>query len=125
MPLIHISLRAGKPDTYRQAIFDSLYRAMRETLDVPEGDEFMTISEHDATNFRYGAAFGVARSDDLVYIQITVFNSRTAEQKKALFRRIAELLGKSPGIRPEDVFVNVIDAAKENWSVGHGLAQFA
>jgi phenylpyruvate tautomerase PptA (4-oxalocrotonate tautomerase family) len=125
MPLIHISLRAGKPDTYRQAIFDSLYRAMCETLDVPEGDEFMTISEHDATNFRYGAAFGVARSDDLVYIQITVFNSRTAEQKKALFRRIAELLGKSPGIRPEDVFVNVIDAAKENWSVGHGLAQFA
>jgi 4-oxalocrotonate tautomerase len=125
MPLIHISLRAGKPDIYRQAILDSLYRAMRETLDVPEGDEFMTISEHDATNFRYGAAFGVARSDDLVYIQITVFNSRTAEQKKALFRRIAELLGKSPGIRPEDVFVNVIDAAKENWSVGHGLAQFA
>jgi phenylpyruvate tautomerase PptA (4-oxalocrotonate tautomerase family) len=90
MPLIHISLRAGKPDTYRQAIFDSLYRAMRETLDVPEGDEFMTISEHDATNFRYGAAFGVARSDDLVYIQITVFNSRTAEQKKALFRRNVE-----------------------------------
>ena len=125
MPLIHISLRAGKPDTYRQAILDNLYRAMRETLDVPEGDQFMTISEHDAANFRYGNAFGVSRSDDLVYIQITVFNSRTAEQKKALFRRIAELLGKSPGIRPEDVFVNILEAAKENWSVGHGLAQFA
>jgi len=125
MPLIHISLRAGKPDTYRQAIFDSLYRALRETLDVPEGDEFMTISEHDAANFRYGNAFGVTRSDDLVYIQITVFNTRTVEQKKALFRRIAELLGKSPGIRPEDVFVNILEAAKENWSVGHGLAQFA
>jgi phenylpyruvate tautomerase PptA (4-oxalocrotonate tautomerase family) len=54
-----------------------------------------------------------------VYIQITVFNTRTAEQKKALFRRIAELLGESPGIRPEGVFVNVLDAAKENWSVGH------
>jgi hypothetical protein len=38
---------------------------------------------------------------------------------------IAELLGENPGIRPEDVFVNVLDAAKENWSVGHGLAQFA
>jgi 4-oxalocrotonate tautomerase len=125
MPLLHISLRAGKPDTYRQAIFDSLYRAMRETLDVPEGDEFMTISEHDAANFRYGNAFGVTRSDDLVYIQITVFNTRTVEQKKALFQRIAELLGDSPGIRPEDVFVNILEAAKENWSVGHGVAQFA
>jgi 4-oxalocrotonate tautomerase len=125
MPLIDISLRAGKPQSYRQAIFDSLYRAMREALGVPEDDQFMTISEHDAANFRYGSAFGIVRSDDLVFIQITVFNTRTAEQKKALFRRIAELLGESPGIRPEDVFVNVLEAAKENWSVGHGLAQFA
>ena len=125
MPLLHISLRAGRPEAYRQAIFDSLYRAMRETLNVPEDDQFMTISEHDAANFRYGAAYGVARSNDLVFIQITVFDTRTAEQKKALFRRIAELLGESPGIRPEDVFVTVLESRKENWSVGHGLAQFA
>jgi 4-oxalocrotonate tautomerase len=125
MPFVHISLRTGKPQSYRQAIFDSLYRAMREALGVPEDDQFMTISEHDAANFRYGSAFGIVRSDDLVFIQITVFDTRTAEQKKALFHRIAELLGESPGIRPEDVFVNVLEAAKENWSVGHGLAQFA
>jgi 4-oxalocrotonate tautomerase len=125
MPIIHISLRAGKPQAYRQAIFDSLYHAMRDALSVPEGDQFMTINEHDAANFRYGDAFGIDRSDDLVFIQITVFSTRTTEQKKALFRRIAERLGESPGIRPQDVFVNILDAAKENWSVGHGLAQFA
>jgi phenylpyruvate tautomerase PptA (4-oxalocrotonate tautomerase family) len=125
MPLLHISLRAGKPEAYRQAIFDGLYRAMRDALKVPEDDQFMTITEHDAANFRSGNAYGVGRSADVVYIQITVFNTRTPEQKKALFRRIAELLGESPGIRPEDVFVNVLEAAKENWSVGHGLAQFA
>ena len=125
MPIIHVALRAGKPHAYRQAIFDGLYRAMREALNVPEDDQFMTITEHDAANFRYGAAYGVVRSEDVVYIQITVFDTRTAEQKKALFRRTAELLGENPGIRPEDVFVNVLEAAKENWSVGHGLAQFA
>jgi len=125
MPLIHISLLAGKPQAYRQAIFDGLYRAMRETLNVPEDDQFMTITEHDAANFRYGNGYGVSRSADVVYIQITVFSSRTPEQKKALFKRTAELLGENPGIRPEDVFVNVLDAAKENWSVGNGLAQFA
>jgi phenylpyruvate tautomerase PptA (4-oxalocrotonate tautomerase family) len=123
MPRIHISLLAGKPEAYRQAIFDSLYRALRETLNVPEDDQFMTISEHDPANFRYGSAYGVARSADVVYIEITVFDTRSAEQKKALFRRIAELLGERPGIRQEDVFVNIHDAPKENWSVGHG-AQF-
>lgn len=126
MPLAHISLRAGKPEAYRQAIFDSLYRAMREGLNVPEDDQFMTITEHDAANFRYGSSYlGISRSDDLVYIQITVFDTRTAEQKKALFQRIVELLGENPGIRPDDVFVNVLEAAKENWSLGHGVAQFA
>ncbi|MFG1344326.1 tautomerase family protein [Xanthobacter autotrophicus DSM 431] len=126
MPLVHISLRAGKSDAYRQAIFDSLYRAMRETFNVPEDDQFMTIREHDAANFRYGASYlGIARSDDLVLIQISVMNTRTVEQKKALFRRIAELLGEDPGVRPEDVFVNLVEGTKENWSLGNGLAQYA
>ncbi len=126
MPLVYVSLRAGKPEAYRRAIFDNLYRAMRETLNVPEDDQFMTITEHDAANFRYGGTcFGITRSENVVYIQITVFNTRTTEQKTALFRRIAELLGENPGIRPEDVFVNILESAKENWSVGHGLAQFA
>ena len=60
-----------------------------------------------------------------IYVQITVFNTCTLEQKKAFFRRTAELLGENPGIRPEDVFVNIIESAKENWSVGNGIAQFA
>ncbi len=126
MPLLNISLRAGKPEAYRQAIFDTLYRAMRETFNVPEDDQFMTITEHDAANFRYSPTYlQVARSDDLVFIQITANNTRSLEQKKALYKRVTELLGESPGIRPEDVFINLVEVAKENWSFGHGLAQYA
>lgn len=125
MPISHISMRSGKSESYRQAIIDSLYRALRDALDVPEDDQFITISEHDAANFRYGAHYlGVARSDDLLYIRITVFNTRTVEQKKALYKRLTELLGESPGLRPEDVFVNVLEAPKENWSLGNGIASF-
>jgi len=119
-------MRTGKSDAYRQAIFDSVYRALRDTFNVPEDDQFMTITQHDATDFRYGKSYlGVARSDDLVFIQITANNTRTLEQKKALFARTAELLAESPGIRPEDVFVNLVEVAKENWSMGNGLAQYA
>lgn len=126
MPLVHISMRAGKSPAYRQAIFDSIYNALRETFNVPEDDQFMTISEHDAANFRYGATYlGINRSDDLLYIEISAMNTRTAEQKKALFRRIAELLAESPGVRPQDVFVNLVEGVKENWSLGNGLAQYA
>ncbi|MBC9903292.1 tautomerase family protein [Achromobacter xylosoxidans] len=126
MPLVHVSLRAGKPQAYRQAIFDNIYLAMRETFNVPEDDQFMTMTEHEASNFRYSPTYmDVARSDDLVYIQITANNTRSLEQKKALFQRIAQRLGDDPGLRPEDVFVNLVEVAKENWSFGHGLAQYA
>lgn len=126
MPLTHIAMSTGKPEAYRQAIFDSLHRAMHETFNVPEGNQFMTISEHDAANFCYGPSYlGIQRSDDIVMIQIAANNTRTVEQKKEMFRRIAQLLGESPGIRPEDVFVNLIEVQKENWSLGNGLAQYA
>ncbi|MFZ0569266.1 MAG: tautomerase family protein [Rhodomicrobium sp.] len=126
MPLTRIALRAGRSGAYRQAIFDGLYRAMRETFNVPEHDQFMTVTEHEAACFRYDASYlGIERSDDLCLIQITVSNTRTVEQKKALYRRIAELLGENPGIRPEDVFINLVEVPVENWSFGNGLAQYA
>ena len=121
MPLVHIALRAGKPPAYQQALCDGVYRALQETFDVPEDDQFMAITEHEAANFRYGTAYlGVARSDGLVFIQITASATRTAAQKKALYRRIAERLGEQPGLRPGDVFVNLVEVARENWSLGHG-----
>ena len=124
MPLVTISLRAGKPAAYREAILESLHLAMRDTLGITEDNRFMTITEHDGTNFSVGDAYGVKRSEDLVYVQIIVFDSRTADQKKELFSRVVELLGKNPGVKPEDVFIIVKPVPKENWSVGHGHAQF-
>jgi phenylpyruvate tautomerase PptA (4-oxalocrotonate tautomerase family) len=57
-------------------------------------------------------------------LQVTVTNTRTVEQKQALYARIVELLGKNPGIRPQDVMINLIDVGKENWSFGNGIAQY-
>lgn len=124
MPILHVSMQTGKPVAYRQAILDSLYQALRSALNVPEGDDFMTITEHEPANFRHGNAFGVERSGDLLYIAVTLFDTRNIEHKQALFHQMAALLTRSPGVRPEDIFINIYEAAKENWSVGHGDMQF-
>jgi phenylpyruvate tautomerase PptA (4-oxalocrotonate tautomerase family) len=99
---------------------------MRETFNVPEDDRFMLITEHDADDFSYGADYlGIHRSDDLVIIQLTVSDTRTPAQKQALFGRIVERLTRAPGLRPEDVFINLVEVKPENWSFGHGVAQYA
>ena len=126
MPLTRIALRHGKPHAYKQAIMDQLYEAMRDTFEVPEDDRFMIVTEHDASSLTFGRHYlDIARSDDLIVIQLTVSDTRTTDQKKALFRRIVDRLQASPGVRPEDVFINLVEVARENWSFGHGAAQYA
>ena len=126
MPLTRIDLRKGKPAEFKKALMDGIYEVMRETFDVPEDDRFMTIVEHDGTTFSFGRTYlGIDRSDDLLIIQITANNTRTVEEKKALYARMVRRLAASPGVRPQDVFVSIVEVAKENWSFGNGLAQYA
>jgi 4-oxalocrotonate tautomerase len=126
MPLVRISLRRGKPPQYRQAIRDGVYAAMRQSFEVPLDDRFILVSEHDADGFDFDRNYaGIDRSDDLVILQLTVSNTRTVPQKKALYRAIVERLADEPGIRPEDVFINLVEVEKENWSFGNGEAQYA
>jgi phenylpyruvate tautomerase PptA (4-oxalocrotonate tautomerase family) len=126
MPLVRISLPGGKSDDYKRAIGDGVYRALRETFTVPEEDRFVTVSEHSESEFQFSKTYmDIARTDDLVILQITVSNTRSIEQKKALFARIVETLSQTPGLRKEDVFINLVEVAKENWSFGNGVAQYA
>jgi phenylpyruvate tautomerase PptA (4-oxalocrotonate tautomerase family) len=126
MPLVRVSLRKGKSDDYKKAIGDGVYQALRETFNVPAEDRFVTVCEHSESEFQFSKTYmDIARTDDLVILQITVSNTRTVEQKKALFARIVELLSQKPGLRKEDVFINLLEVAKENWSFGNGVAQYA
>jgi 4-oxalocrotonate tautomerase len=125
MPLARIDLRRGKPAAYRKAICDGIYRALRETFNVPENDRFLVVNEHDADNFIHADSYlGIEYTDDLVIIQITVSDTRTTATKHALFARVAALLAESPGLRKEDIFINLVECKTENWSFGNGIAQY-
>src|SRR5262245_7881753 len=126
MPLARVSLRRGKSAAYKRAVAAGVYRALRETFEVPDEDRFIVIHEHDDDEFIFSETYmGFARSSDLIIIQITVSNTRSIDQKKALFARIADVLSEDPGVRRDDVFINLLEVAKENWSFGNGIAQYA
>jgi len=126
MPLTRIALRTGKSAEYRKALTDSIQRALVATFNVPKDDIFMLITEHEAGNFVYDNQYlNVERSDDLVMVQITLNNTRTLEQKKALYKRMVDELAESPGLRREDVLINLVEVLKENWSFGNGIAHYA
>ena len=126
MPLVRIAVRAGTPPATQHAIADAVHHALAETIGIPANDRFQLISEYGSEQFSYDPSYlNISRTDQLVMLQITISFGRTVEQKRALYRRIAELLAEHAGIRPEDVFINLIEVAKENWSFGLGVAQYA
>jgi phenylpyruvate tautomerase PptA (4-oxalocrotonate tautomerase family) len=125
MPLVRIDLRKGKDAAYRQEIGRVVYEAL-VGVGVPKDDRFQVISEHDAESFRFDSDYiGIHRTDELVIIQITWNEGRNLEQKKALYKAIADGLHSAVGLRREDVFIGLIEVKKENWSFGNGVAQYA
>lgn len=49
---------------------------------------------------------------------------RTLEMKRRLYKASVEGLHGELKIRREDVLVNLVEVAKENWSFGNGEAQY-
>jgi 4-oxalocrotonate tautomerase len=126
MPLVRISLVKGRPEAYRRKVGDAIHRALVEALGVPPLDRFQLITEHEPGDLVYDSNYlGIARSSDLVIVQITLSAGRTLEQKRALYRRIAANLSAAVRLRPEDAWISLVEVAKENWSFGNGVASYA
>jgi 4-oxalocrotonate tautomerase len=125
MPLVRIALREGTAPEYRRAIADGVHQAMIDVMGIPPDDRFQVISEYSGENLIYDPQYlGIKRSDRVVFVQITLSAGRKPGQKRALYKRMAELLAKAPGVRPEDVMINLVEVAWENWSFGNGVAQY-
>jgi 4-oxalocrotonate tautomerase len=126
MPFVRIDLMQGKDATYRTTIGDVVYDAMRRTLDVPENDRFQVIAERGAADFIIDRTYmGIERTDDCVVIQITLNEGRDVAKKKAFYKAVADGLHERLKLRREDVFINLVEVKKENWSFGNGEAQYA
>jgi 4-oxalocrotonate tautomerase len=126
MPLVRIDLQKGKDAGYRQKAAQIVYEAMVATTGVPRNDRFQIIGEHSADNFVFDPDYlDIHRSSDLIIVQIFFNEGRSVAQKQALYKAIAEGLATSLKVRPEDVFISLVEVKKENWSFGNGVAQYA
>lgn len=125
MPFVRIDLLRGKDTSYRSKLGQAVYDAL-SSIGAPENDRFQVIAEHDPDGLIFDRTYlGIDRGDNFVAIQITFNEGRTLEQKKALYKAIVKNMGDSVGMRPQDVFISLVEIKKENWSFGNGEAQYA
>jgi len=126
MPFVRIDLKRGKSEEYRKTLGEIVYRAMIDLISVPLNDKFQVITEHDRGDLNYAESYlGNRYSEDIVFIQITLNAGRSVELKKAFYKRIVDDFQNQLHGRPDDIVINLVEVAKENWSFGHGIAQYA
>lgn len=126
MPLVRIDIKRNTDASYAKKLGKVVYDSMKTAINVPDQDNFQILAEHDDEHFVYDPTYlGISRSDGLVFIQITLNEGRTVDQKKLLYKTIAEGLNREAGVRLADVFINLVEVKKENWSFGSGIAQYA
>ncbi|KJS53941.1 tautomerase family protein [Streptomyces rubellomurinus] len=126
MPFVRID--ALRADSARlDALGRAVHEALVETIGIPPDDHFQVLVGHDGVHstLRFGDYLGVHRDEGIVYIAITLRAGRTPDLKRALYRRIAELAEAYAGTEPRNVFVTLTENGPADWSLGHGLAQYA
>lgn len=126
MPLVRIDLLEGKTAEFKSQLGELVYESMLETIGIPEEDKFVVVNDVKAEELIFSTNYlGVDRTDGIIIIQITMNEGRTTEVKKALYKTVADKLNNQLDVRKEDVFINLVEVNKENWSFGNGIAQYA
>jgi 4-oxalocrotonate tautomerase len=125
MPLVRIDLVEGKSKEYCEKVGEIVYQTLVDILSAPKQDRFQVITEHRKGGLSFDRDYlGVHRSDECIFLQITLNSGRSIELKQSFYRALADSLHEGVKLRREDVFVNLVEVPKENWSYGNGEAQY-
>lgn len=126
MPFVQIDLPHGSSPEKIRRIGDAIHDAMVATIAIPHDDRFQVIAERPPLLRIFDRSYlGVQRSDSCIFVQITLRSGRRPEQKRALYRKIAENLATTAGVLPGDVMVVLRENEPVDWSFGNGDAQIA
>lgn len=126
MPLVRIDFPHTIEPEQRTLIGDIVYRAMADVLNVPDGDKFQVITAHGADSLRIDPTYlEIERSADAFIVDITLNVGRSVALKQRFYATLVEWLKAEAKVRPQDVTIVLTEVAKENWSFGNGIAQYA
>ncbi|MEO8317067.1 MAG: tautomerase family protein [Bradyrhizobium sp.] len=122
MPLARISVPAHLSTAQIRALADGVHESLVETCGVPPADRFQLVSAYAPAMAFIDPTYGhVRRTPDASIVEILFLAGRTVDQKKHLFRRIADR-AVSAGFSGDDVMIVLTENATVDWSLGRGLA---
>ena len=127
MPLARIDVSKDAPLERIKVVSEAIYSAMVEIANVPLHDKFQVVTRHAADEIIYPneGYLGMNYTTNLILIQITWVGGRSTEVKKKFYKQIADEIHERAHVRKEDIWISLVDSAREDWSFGNGEMQYA
>ena len=125
MPLVRITVARGHGKERLAAMGEAIHRALVTVANAPADDRFQVIEEVPAEHLVFSPSYlGIEHRAPLAFVQVFMNVGRTVEVKKALYAALADAVTATTPIRREDVIVNLVEVARENWSFGGGVMSY-
>ena len=96
----------------QSAISDAVHTAVVEVLALPPNKRFHRFFGLDASDFFFPAD----RSENYLILEISMFEGRTPQTKKALIYALFANL-KASGIASQDVEITIFETPRANWGI--------
>jgi phenylpyruvate tautomerase PptA (4-oxalocrotonate tautomerase family) len=124
MPLVRIDVHEGRTPEELRLIADTVQDVMLDVFAAPPRDRYQIITEHPVGQIiAEDTGLGFERSTRVTMIQIFQ-QGRSKDQKKAVYRELADRLQARCDIPPTDLIVSIVSNGRQDWSFGLGRAQF-
>jgi hypothetical protein len=124
MPLIRIDMIEGRSPEEIKTLLDATHRSVVAAFKVPERDRYQMVHEHPGYCFvAEDTGLDIIRTRNCVVFQVTT-RPHEREAKTCFYDLLCRELEAKCGISPSDVVVSVVTNTDEDWSFGHGRAQF-
>jgi phenylpyruvate tautomerase PptA (4-oxalocrotonate tautomerase family) len=124
MPLLYIDLIEGRAPSEVRELLDGVHDAVVEAFGVPPRDRYQVVHTHPAHEIvAWDTGLGIDRTARQVIVHV-VSRRRTRAMKERFYELLASNLAERCGVDPADLIASITENGDEDWSFGHGRAQF-
>jgi phenylpyruvate tautomerase PptA (4-oxalocrotonate tautomerase family) len=97
----------------RAALSDAIHAAVMEAFQYPPEKRFHRFLHLDDADFLFPAD----RSDRYTIVEISVFEGRSTEAKKALIRGLYARIPPTTGVAAQDIEITITETPRHAWGI--------
>lgn len=120
MAIVRVDFSTKQPAEFAPTVSRVINACMQQVLGVSPTENYIVCQAYPAEAILHAPDIcSTERLEKIAFIQITLNQGRSAELKRKFFKQLGAELMETGYLKVEDMFINLVEVASENWSFGN------